>query len=329
MTQTVSVPVTAPAPLTGIGYRAPIHGWIMDHGGCFGTLEVTLDHYLMASPARRVKMAALSDRFPLNGHGIGLSLGTDAPLDLAYLDRIAAAIDALGVRSYSEHVAFTKVPVPDDWTMPDNWATSGDADEFDADMAPWLDLANLLPVPKSDAVAEMMIRKIETVRAHIPVPFLLENITYYFDYPDSVLDDVNFFQLLFRETGAGMLLDLENLHINAINHGLDARTLIDALPEGLVREVHVAGGIDYSGGEWGEPACDTVLVDTHDRPLRSATLDLLAYLLDRQMPETIILERDGRLGADDLPELLDDLDRINGIVGHTPRVGKHVQPTPA
>ncbi|MDH3233964.1 MAG: DUF692 domain-containing protein, partial [Alphaproteobacteria bacterium] len=182
-------------PAVGFSYRLQLHSWIMENRGRFDALEVTLDHYFWAGPAFKETIESLVGQVPLVAHGIGLSIGTDAPLDLAYLDQVAAAIDRLDMPYYSEHVAFTRVP--------------------------GRDLANLLPLPRTAAVADQLVERIRVVQAHVQVPLLLENIAYYFDYPDAEMDDAAFLNRIFRETGAAMLLDVENLHINAANHGFD------------------------------------------------------------------------------------------------------------
>jgi uncharacterized protein (UPF0276 family) len=135
------------------------------------------------------------------------------------------------------------------------------------------------------------------------VPFLLENITYMFEWPDSKLTDAEFLNLICRETGAGLLLDVENVYLNSQNHGFDPYAFIDALAPGLVREIHMAGGITVR-----DPAGRPVLADTHSHPVEAAVLDLLDHTLARERPATIIVERDDRLDAID--EILDDVERI-------------------
>ncbi len=95
------------------------------------------------------------------------------------------------------------------------------------------------------AVAEAVIAKVRTVQARVPVPFLLENISYLFEWPDQEMSDAQFMTLICAETGAGLLLDIENLYLNASNHGFDPHDFLDALPRGLVQEVHLAGGIAF------------------------------------------------------------------------------------
>lgn len=204
------------SPSVGLGFRIPIARWTLANLDQFDVLEVTVDHYIRGGESARKAIRNLVGRIPLVLHDVGLSLGTDVSLDEEYLDNVAGAIEDLKTPSYSEHLAWTKVP--------------------------GLDLANLLPVPKTRAVADMLIPKIEKVQAHLPVPFSLENISYVFDFPDAEMSDAEFFNLLLRETGVGMLLDVENLFVNSRNHGIDPWRFLDELPEGVVTEVHAARG---------------------------------------------------------------------------------------
>jgi uncharacterized protein (UPF0276 family) len=280
-------------PAVGIGYRGNIDEWTRANLARFDVLEVTLDHCLADSELLRAAIFDLVGRIPLTAHGIGLSIGTDVPLDLAYLDEIAVLLDRLNAPTYSEHLAFTRVP--------------------------GRDLGNLLPLPKTEAVAESIAAKVRIVQSRISVPFLLENITYVFDWPDSKLSDAEFLGLICRETGAGILLDVENLHMNGRNHGLDPRAFLDALPGGSVKEVHLAGGVTLREDVLPEP----FFADSHSHPVPDATLDLLDYALARQTPATIVLERDDRLEATD--EILADLAQIRARLDR--RFGKtHVGP---
>jgi uncharacterized protein len=271
-----------PSPAIGIGYRAAIANWTRENLGRFDVLEITVDHCITSGPTVASAIFDLVARIPLTAHGIGLSIGTDVPLDLAYLDKVAAVVERLQAPAYSEHLAFTRVP--------------------------GRDLANLLPVPKTETVAEQIIAKVRTVQARIPVPFLLENITYLFEWPDSDMSDADFLNLICRETGAGLLLDVENLYLNSRNHGFDPRQFLDALPEGLVQEIHLAGGVTVRENFLERP----FFADSHSHPVPDGALDLLDYVLARQTPATIIVERDDRLDAVD--EILDDLWRIRSRI---------------
>ena len=271
-----------PSPAIGIGYRAAIGQWTREHLEHFDVLEITVDHCIDGSKSVEAAIFDLVGRVPLTAHGIGLSIGTDVPLDLDYLDKVAAIVERLQAPAYSEHLAFTR--------------------------APGRDLANLLPVPKTEAVAESIIGKVRTVQSRVPVPFLLENISYLFEWPDSDLSDAEFLNAICRETGAGLLLDVENLFLNAHNHGFDPYAFLDALPADLVKEVHVAGGMTVCKDFLQRP----FLADSHSHPVPDGTLDLLDKVLARHTPETIVLERDDRLHA--VGEILDDVARIRSRI---------------
>ena len=270
--------VTPPSPLIGIGFRIPIARWTLTNLHEFDVLEVIVDHYINGGELARRIIRNLVGRIPLVLHGVGLSIGTDVPLDDRYVDAVVQAIQDLETPSYSEHLAWTKVP--------------------------GVDLANLLPIPKTFATAEMLIRKIERLQTHLPVPFVMENISYVFDFPDAEMSDIEFFNLLFRETGVGMLLDVENLFVNSRNHDFDPQLFLDELPEGVVRGIHVAGGPVVH-----RPYLDAPFhADSHSQQAPEEALDLLAYALGKQSPETIILERDS--GYDQGNELIADVARI-------------------
>jgi uncharacterized protein (UPF0276 family) len=278
-------------PGVGLGYRAEISEWTRQHLHGFDVIEITVDHCIYGTKQQTDAIFDLVGRIPLTAHGVGLSIGTDAPLDLAYLDQVAGVVERLRAPAYSEHLAFTRVP--------------------------GRDLANLLPLPKTEAVAESIIAKVRQVQSRIPVPFLLENITYVFEWPDSKLSDAEFLNLICRETGAGLLLDVENVYLNSSNHGFDPYVFLDALPSGIVQEVHMAGGVSVPEKTVGR----RFLADSHSHPVPAPSLDLLEHVLARQSPRFIVLERDDRLDAFD--EILDDLARIRARVGRERSEGAH------
>src|SRR5438270_13225580 len=126
-----------PNPAVGIGYRAAIGPWTRQNLEHFDVLEITVDHCLSSGKLAASAIFDLVGQIPLTAHGIGLSIGTDTPLDLAYVDEIAALVERLQAPAYSEHLAFTR--------------------------APGRDLGKLLPLPKTEAVAESIIAKVRSV----------------------------------------------------------------------------------------------------------------------------------------------------------------------
>jgi uncharacterized protein len=271
-----------PLPAVGIGYRSAIGDWTRDNLAHFDMLEITVDHCISGGESVANEIFDLVGRIPMTAHGIGLSIGTDVPLDLAYLDKVADIVERLRAPAYSEHLAFTR--------------------------APGRDLANLLPLPKTEEVAEAIITKVRLIQSRIPVTFLLENISYLFEWPESRMTDVEFLNLICGETGAGLLLDVENLFLNAHNHEFDPVEFLNDLPAGIVKEVHVAGGVTVHKEFLTRP----FLADSHSHPVPDGALDLLDCVLVRHRPDVVVLERDDRLQEFD--EILDDVRRIRARI---------------
>ena len=275
-------------PHIGIGYRQPLHDWTVQHLEGFEVLEVVVDHYLTGGPAYRDSLAALLGKVPVTSHGIGLSLGSTEPLDYGYIEKIAEITSLIGATRFSEHVAFTR---------------SGG-----------IDLANLLPLPKTRETLDFLVDRLKEVCRIMPVPVSLENITYLFDYNYGEMSDEEFLVRLCEATDTTLLLDLQNLYTNALNHQFDPSDFLKALPDGIVKAVHMAGGREM----------EHVEIDTHSDPVRDEVLALLRLMRATQTPETIILERDGRL--DEPEEMLDDIDNIRAQYDLAPVERHHVQP---
>src|SRR5262245_7307980 len=131
-----------PAPAVGIGYRFAISDWTRENLAHFDVLEITVDHCISGGEIVASGIFDLVGRIPMPAPGSGLSIGTDVPLALAYLDKVAAAVERLRAPAYSEHLAFTR--------------------------APGRDLANLLPLPRTEQVAEAIIAKVRIVQSRVP-----------------------------------------------------------------------------------------------------------------------------------------------------------------
>lgn len=266
----------AKIPAVGIGFRPEAFEATQRHIDEFEMLEVMVDHYIAGGLQLREQIMDLSRQVPVVGHGVCLSLATAVLPDEFYLDQVAEALESIGAPWHSEHLAFTKVP--------------------------GRDLAQLLPVPRTHEVAEVILHNLEIIRKHIKVPFALENISYYFEYPESELSELEFLELICRESKTFLLLDVENLYLNSCNHSFDPYEFVDALPIGLVKGVHMAGGIKLG----------RFMLDSHDQPVPESVFRLLDHLLTRQMPKTVVLERDDNL--DRFDEVREDVQRIKAVI---------------
>jgi uncharacterized protein (UPF0276 family) len=268
-------------PLVGVGYRHEVGALIRRNVPPVEAVEVTVDHGIKGTRAQRQELEELPDLCPVFLHGVGLSLGTALDPDPEYLDQVRAWASRLRAPWYSEHLAFTKVP--------------------------GLDLAQLLPLPRTAEVLEIVCEHASLVQERVGLDLLLENISYYFEYPDSELGEAEFLTEVCRRTGAGILLDLENLRINSINHGRDPIAFLAHLPPRSVRALHLAGGCADHG----------LVIDSHDQRVPSATFALLREVLARHEPEVIVVERDQ--GFETFEEALADVESVRHIRSSIPR----------
>jgi uncharacterized protein (UPF0276 family) len=169
------------------------------------------------------------------GHGIGLSLPSDLALDDAMLAEVAWFVREFGFAWYSEHLSAFLVPGR---AVPNAQAGLG------------------LPVQLSAESLALVANKVRKLQAVFGVPILLENGAIFAPIPEMEMDEPEFFNRLWEDTGCEVLLDLHNLHVNAVNLGIDARAYIEALRPEAVGEIHVAGG------DW----LQQFYTDSHSRP---------------------------------------------------------------
>jgi uncharacterized protein (UPF0276 family) len=209
-------------------------------------------------------------------HGIGLSLGSadrPDPRRLACLADLARRVDAPLV---SEHLCFVR--------------------------AGGRESGHLLPLPRTREALEIIVENVRTAAAALPVPLALENISTLFEWPGAEMDEPTFLREVLERADVRLLLDIANVHANAVNHHLDRRAYLDRLPLDRLAYVHIAGGIDKEG----------VYHDTHTRPVTPAALDLLTDLSARQPIPGVMLERDGDFPRE--AELHAELDAIAAAV---------------
>lgn len=266
----------------GAGFRFEIADSIERHLSEFDALEIMVEHFFSVNDHYRQKIRDFVGRVPLVGHGLGLSLGTFVKPDGRYLERVARTLDDLGALYYSEHLAFTRVP--------------------------GIELAELVPLPRTLEVAEHVISNIQYVKSFLDIPFYLENVAYYFEYPDSNLSDGEFFSYICREAGCSALLDVQNIYANSLNHGADAKAFIDALPNNGIGALHLAGGY-WSNG---------IFVDDHGHAIADEVLELTGYALRKHNPSVIIVERDQNLFEGD--ELISEMRRVRALAAQLEEV---------
>ena len=190
----------------------------------------------------------MGERVQLPLHGIGLSIGSAGPVDAAYSDALFMTAADLKSPWVSDHLSFVNL-------------------HEHGDLSP----AAALPVPYDLESLDFLSRKVEAIVRSSPVPFLLENPAYYFEYPGQTYSEATFLNELCNRTGAGILLDLHNLVCNVRNFKWNARQYLDDLDWSRVLEIHVAGGSEMYGF-W---------TDSHTGPVDPEVWALLPEALKR------------------------------------------------
>ncbi|MBI1791006.1 MAG: DUF692 domain-containing protein [Acidobacteria bacterium] len=256
----------------GLGFREPLRAGVFLYRDRIGFLEITADHYLDA-PARKLReLDLLAEHFTLIPHGLDLSLGSAGGLDLGYLKKLATLIRRVGCPWWSEHIAFMR--------------------------AGGVRVGHLAPLPYTREAVDTICRNLAVVREAIERPLILENIAYQVVLPGDGRSEPEFLAEILERSGCGLLLDVANLHANAINHGFDPRAWLDRIPLDRVVQLHFAGG-HWKDGE---------LIDSHSRKVDEAVWDLMDAVLARAPVRGVVLERDEKIPP--IEELLPDLERV-------------------
>lgn len=237
-------------------------------------MEVAPENWIGAGGALGRKFCWFTDRFPFSVHGLSLSLGGPAPLDERLLERIRDFLDLHGIRCYTEHLSYT-----------------GDDGH----------LYDLLPIPFTDEAVRHVASRIRRTAEILERPVAVENVSYY-AAPGAEMDEIRFLNAVLEEADCGLLLDVNNVYVNSINHGYDADEFLAALPGDRVVYLHVAG--HYVEAE-------DLRVDTHGADVADPVWALLDRTYGRFGAVPTLLERDFNIPP--LAQLRRELDIIRGL----------------
>ncbi|WP_116137864.1 DUF692 domain-containing protein [Trinickia diaoshuihuensis] len=242
----------------GLGLRGPHVADVLASKPAVGWWEVHSENYFGGGEP----IAALEQvraRYPISLHGVGLGLGSlDAPCP-GHLARLKSLVERIEPAVVSEHLCWNR----------------GGGRYFN----------DLLPVPRVDGALELVAQHIDAVQNALGRAVLIENVSAYVAFEDERCTEAEMLAALVARTGCGVLLDLNNLHVNALNLGVDPFEELARLPRQSVGEMHVAGF------EW----LDDVAIDTHGAPVSDAVWALLDAALERFGPTPVLLERDTHL----------------------------------
>lgn len=256
----------------GLGWRPELGAAILAHLDRIDVVEVLAEEYIDASSSVRRALKFLGTQVPIVLHATSLGLASSEPVHRKRLDAIARLLDWLQPRQWSEHLAFVR--------------------------AGSIEIGHLAAPPRNDETLHGLMRNLDEVRRVTGTLPLLENVASLVDPPCSTYGEKEWLNAVHTATGAGLLLDLHNLHANATNFRFDAFDVVRSLPRAPM--IHLAGGRRIEGNR---------ILDDHLHAVPDEVYALLAEAAHDDA--TIILERDGNYPRFDA--LLAEADRAREV----------------
>jgi len=237
-------------------------------------MEVTPDNWIGTSGPAVRGLASLTERFPFFAHGLSLSLGGTDPLDKEFISQLKKFIETHGIRCYSEHLSYC----------------SADGHLYD-----------LMPIPFTDEAVKNTVQRIRQVQDMLGRRIAIENVSYY-AAPFQRLSEIDFINAVLVEADCDLLLDVNNVYVNSINHIYNPRDFIASLPAERVAYMHVAGHFVEA---------EDLRIDTHAAPVCDPVWQLLGYTYDVIGVKPTLLERD--FNYPPFSDLLDEVRIIREI----------------
>ncbi|MDB4990801.1 MAG: hypothetical protein JWN04_5979 [Myxococcaceae bacterium] len=240
-------------------------------------LELHPENYLARGGRYASLLSRARERFPLLTHGLSMGFGSLRPFDATYLRKLRELVRELDCPWHSDHLCFSSVD--------------------------GVYLHDLLPLPHSHEAIEVAVARIGEARAALGVPIAVEHISYYAMAPGGELDEADHLREILERADARLLLDVNNVFVNASNHGFDARSFIDRLPLERVVQLHVAGH---------HVRADGMRIDTHAEPVCEEVYALFEYTMRKlSRPLPVLLERDEQFPP--FAELAREVERLDQI----------------
>ena len=278
---------TLPDTSLGIGLRQPHYQALLQGRPGIGFVEVHSENFFADGGAALALLQAVRQDYPVSLHGVGLALGSAAGLDPWHLDRLARLVERIAPVLVSDHAAFARAP-----------QQAG---------APVLHANDLLPVAFTSAALDILVANVQQVQDKLQRPILVENLSAYLHWADDHIAEPEFFNALAKRSGCGLLLDVNNLVVNALNAGVDAVAAacawVDAIDAAAVGEIHLAGYQD----------CGDIVIDDHGSRVHAPVWQVYRHALQRLGPRPTLLEWDTDLPA--LGVLLDEAAKAGRILG--------------
>jgi uncharacterized protein (UPF0276 family) len=259
----------------GLGLRRALLGPLQSMADdALDFMEVAPENWIGVGGRLGRQFGELAERYPLVLHGLSLDIGGPDPIDTELVKSVKQLMERIHAPLYSEHLSYC--------------AAQGH-------------LYDLLPIPFTEEAVYHVSARVKQVQDIIGQPIALENASYYAQ-PHTELSEAQFINAVVAESGCDLLLDVNNIYVNSINHRYDAVAFLDALPLERARYIHVAGHFDEA---------PDLKVDTHGADVIDPVWTLLAEAYARLGPLPTLLERDFNLPP--LAQLLGEVERIRQL----------------
>lgn len=274
---TAEKPVPAQA---GIGLRPPHFRRVLEERPPVPWFELHSENFFCAGGEMPTVLEQVRRDYPISLHGVGLSLGRADSLDARHLDKLAELVRRCEPALVSEHLC---------------WGAIGERH-----------LNDLLPLPYTEEALACVAEHVETAQERLGRTLLVENVSSYLAWRHSSMPEWEFVAELARRTGCGILLDVNNIYVNSVNHGFDPGEYLRAIPPAAVGEIHLAGFTEKKG--LGAP----LLIDSHSRPVSREVWTLYRAALAHCGVRPTLIEWDQDIPA--LEVLLDEADKAREII---------------
>jgi len=253
------------SPRAGAGLKPEHQRHILDARPDVGWFEVHAENYMGAGGPPHFFLERIRALYPVSLHGVGLSIGSAGGMTPGHLARLKTVADRYEPFVVSEHLA---------WSTHDG-----------------VFLNDLLPLPYTEATLALAVRHVDEAQTALGRRILIENPSTYLRFEGEEMAETEFLRALARRSGCGLLLDLNNVVVSAVNRGFDPLAYLEAFPVEHVGEIHLAGHAVLDDG------AAPLLVDTHDRVVSPEVWDLHRRLIARLGPRPTLIEWDGDVPA--------------------------------
>jgi len=240
-------------------------------------LEVTPENWFFTPHRYKETFEHMMSEYAVIAHGVSLSIGSPEPVDKSFLNQMKAFLDRYDIKHYSEHISFSSLAGKQTY--------------------------ELLPLPMTKAMIAHLSQKIASVQDILERPLILENASYYIS-PYSEMAEVDFLCEVLEKSDTKLLLDINNVYVNSVNHAFDPDAYIAQIPASRVAYMHIAGHLEYPD--------DELLLDTHGETVCENVWGLLERTL-KTHTAPVMIERDNNIPP--LAELMAEYRTLQSIVG--------------